>query len=102
MVDSGDRVRKQVTLTNSGTTDVNITQISLVPPDPCSPPDPCTPPDPCRVELIIPCIAPGESTTLTLTCTPPVAGTFGFSTRVAYRTGRTTSALSIPVFGRVL
>jgi hypothetical protein len=92
---------QRVRLQNSGRVGVHIGSISLLPPDPCSPPDPCVPPDPCHISLVSANVPAGESTYMTLSCTPTVTGTMGFTTRVDYTAGTSSFSLAIPVSGVV-
>ena len=99
---AGTTATARVVLTNQSRTTVDISAIQLVPPDSCFPPDPCYPPDPCRIELIQPCIRPGDSTTLTVSCTPTVAGALDFRASIDYtQPGGGAYRLSVPFHGTV-
>jgi len=49
--------------------------------------------------LLQPCIRPGESATLTVTCAPTAAGPFGGRVAVRYAIGGSDYALSVSVSG---
>ena len=58
----GTTATAEVALTNRGRDELIISGVQIVPPDPRYPPDPGVPPDPGHIELIAPCVRPGEST----------------------------------------
>jgi hypothetical protein len=62
--------KQTITLYNRGTVDTEIVSALTVPPDPYIPPDPYQP------GALAPCVRPGDSTSLTITFTPPSVGTF--------------------------
>ncbi len=72
VIRAGTTATEIVTVTNRGTTEIDITSIAF-------------PPDPCRAELlgdpapgeIVPCVLPGESRRLAVTCAPARPGDFG-------------------------
>ena len=98
----GTTASARVVLTNQGRAEINIDTIQLFPPDPCYPPDPCFVPDPCRIELIAPCVRPGDSTTLIVSCTPTAAGSLDFSAGIEYtQRGGGAYRLSVPFHGTV-
>lgn len=95
-------------LDNTGRSEIVIRQISILPPDPYDPafvpPDPCVPPDPYHnppgyltTRLIIPCIKPAGSTTLSLSFAPSATGGYAAGIQVDYATADGHAyALTIP------
>jgi len=82
----GAEVRASVRLTNRGGYTVDVTRV--------------LPPRPCRAVLIVPCIRPGETVALALTCAPTAAGAFGGDLALTYRNGsRDDQTLRVPVSG---
>lgn len=57
------------------------------------------PPGPCRPNLIIPCVRPGETTSLNLACTPATLGSFGGTMVLDYQVNGAPGSLRIPVAG---
>ena len=90
VVVSGSTVTRSVTLLNNGRAVLDITDVTS---------NTTFPPDPCRAVVIQPCIRPGETTTLEVTCAPTTAGVFGGRVALRYRSGVDDLVLSIPVSG---
>jgi trimeric autotransporter adhesin len=86
----GTSATRSVTLTNTGRAPVDVVSVTY---------SADFPPDPCRAVVLQPCIRPGESTTLTVTCSPTTAGSLAGRVAVAYHTGDSTLTLSVPVTG---
>ncbi len=89
-VAAGVATTRSVTLTNLGRADADVAEVTFVS---------AFPPDPCRAVLLQPCIRPGESVTLAVTCAPTAAGPFGGRVAVRYASGGSDYALSVSVSG---
>jgi hypothetical protein len=86
----GSTATKRVTLTNTGTQVVDIVDVSV---------SSAFPPDPCRAVVIQPCIRPGESTTLEVSCAPTAPGSLQGRVALSYRSGADAQALTVPISG---
>jgi hypothetical protein len=87
----GSTVTGRVSLTNIGRDVVDVTDVTFTS---------AFPPDPCRAVVIQPCIRPGESTSLEVTCAPTVAGPFGGRVAIAYQDASDSRVLSVSVTGQ--
>lgn len=58
------------------------------------------PPDPCRAVVLQPCIRPGESTALEVTCSPTAPGDFGGRVTLRYHHGSEFRSLTVSVSGQ--
>lgn len=58
------------------------------------------PPDPCRAVVIQPCIRPGDSASLVVTCSPASSGAFSGRVAVHYHHGSESEVLYGSVSGR--
>lgn len=87
----GSTSTRSVTLLNNGLDVVDVTRVMFAS---------AFPPDPCRAVVLQPCIRPGESTTLEVTCAPSAAGPFGGRVYVAYHSGADDRGLAVSVTGQ--
>mgnify|MGYP003375241373 CR=1 FL=1 len=87
----GSTATQRVTLFNSGRDEVDVAEVTF---------SSAFPPDPCRAVVIQPCIRPGESTTLELSCTPSAVGPFGGRVAIAYHSSAGDRVLSVSVTGQ--
>lgn len=86
----GSTATRTVTLTNTGRAPVDVLDVTYVA---------TFPPDPCRAVVIQPCVRPGESTALVVTCAPTSATPFGGRVAVRYHSGSDDDVLSVSVSG---
>lgn len=91
-VAAGATVTQSTALTNVSRANVDVTSVTFVS---------AFPPDPCRAVLIQPCIRPGESVPLAVTCSPTAAGAFGGRVAVGYVSNGVSYVLSVSVSGAV-
>lgn len=81
----GSASTQNATLTNTGREQMDVTGVF--------------PPDPCRAVLLQPCIRPGESTALSVTCAPSVAGAFRGTVSIRYQSRAGAFERLVPVSG---
>lgn len=86
----GTTTTQRVALLNNGRDVVDVTDVTFVA---------SFPPDPCRAVVIQPCIRPGETTSLAVTCSPTTAGSFGGRVAISYHSGTASYVLSVAVTG---
>ena len=86
----GSTVTASVALSDVGTDVVDVTDVTY---------SGTFPPDPCRAVVIQPCIFPGQTTTLEVTCSAAAAGNFGGRVAVRYHAGSDFHLLTVPVSG---
>lgn len=93
----GREMRVDVVLTNRGESELQLASVDLESFSPDCPLFDAI--RSCRASLIAPCVRPGDSTTMTLTCSPDVAGEMNFGIGVRYSDGRTAFELDVPTHG---
>lgn len=86
----GTTATQHITLTNTGRAPIDVSDVTYTA---------TFPPDPCRAVLIQPCIRPGESTTLDVTCAPTTATAFGGRVAIRYQSASSGYALTVSVSG---
>ena len=86
----GSTATRSVTLINAGRAPVDVIDATYAA---------TFPPDPCRAVVLQPCIRPGESAALVVTCAPTAATPFGGRVAVRYHSGSDDHVLSVSVSG---
>ena len=86
----GSTVTGSVALTDVSRDVVDVVDITV---------DDSFPPDPCRAVVIQPCIFPGQTTALEVTCAPTAAGNFGGRVTVRYHAGSQYYTLAVALSG---
>lgn len=89
----GSTATRSVALLNNGTEVVDVTDVTY---------SGAFPPDPCRAVVIQPCVFPGQTTALEVTCAPTTAGAFSGRVAVRYHAGSEFRVLTVAVAGQAV